>query len=88
VIEMEKCTICLPPENLVMEYISSSLLVLQLYVYLGTLHGSVTLNFSLMESLTPRPMPNMEDPGLHFVWPLPCDLSDMGDYQEFTLPAA
>jgi hypothetical protein len=73
---------------LVMEYIFTSLLALQPYVYFSTLHGSVKQNFSWMESLTSRPIPNMEDPGLPFVWPLPFDLSGMGDYQEFTLPPA
>jgi hypothetical protein len=30
-------------------------------------------------SLAPRRTPNLEDQGLHFVWPLLFDLSDMDD---------
>jgi hypothetical protein len=33
--------------------------------------GFVTINFSRVRSLAPCPIPNLEDQGLHFVWPLP-----------------
>jgi hypothetical protein len=57
---------------------SSSLLALQPCVGLGLLHGFVTVNFSGMWSLAPRPTLNLEDQELHFVWPLPFHLSGMG----------
>jgi hypothetical protein len=45
----------------------------------------VTVNFSGVGSLAPRQTLNLEDQGLHFVWPLPFDL---WPYQELTLPPA
>jgi hypothetical protein len=35
----------------------------------------VTIHFSKVEVLAPWSTPNLEDQGLHFVWPLPFDLS-------------
>jgi hypothetical protein len=40
--------------------------------------GFVTINFSEVGSLAPRPTPYLEDQVLHFVWPLPFDLHGMG----------
>jgi hypothetical protein len=57
---------------------SSSLLVLQPCLGLGLLRGFVTVDFSGVGLLAPRPTPNLEDQGLHFVWSLPFDLSGMG----------
>jgi hypothetical protein len=41
---------------------------------LGFIRGFVTVDFFEGGSLAPRPNPNLEDKGLHFVWPLPFDL--------------
>jgi hypothetical protein len=57
---------------------SSCLLALQLCVGLGLLHGVVTVNFSGVGSLVPRPALKLEDQGLHFVCPPPLDLCGMG----------
>jgi hypothetical protein len=57
---------------------SSSLLAPQPYVSLRLLRSFVTANFSGVGSLATRPTPNMEHKGLHFVWPIPYDLSSMG----------
>jgi hypothetical protein len=46
-------------------------------VGLGLLYDFVTVNFFGVGSLAPRPTPNQEDQGLHFIWPLPFDLSGM-----------
>jgi hypothetical protein len=58
---------------------SSCLLALQLcvglYLFHGFSGGFATLTFSGVGSLVPRPTPNLEDQGLHFVWPLSTDLS-------------
>jgi hypothetical protein len=40
--------------------------------------GFVTVNFTRMVSLAPRPTSSLDNQGLHFVWPLPFDLSGMG----------
>jgi hypothetical protein len=53
---------------------SSSLVALQPCVGLGLLHGFVTVNIFRVGSLAPRPIPNLEDQGLH--------------YQELTFPPA
>jgi hypothetical protein len=46
---------------------------------LGLLHEVfVTVNFSGVGSLAPRPTPNMEDQGLYFVWTLHFNLSGGG----------
>jgi hypothetical protein len=47
-------------------------------VCLSLLHSFVTVNISGVGSLTPRPVPNLVDQELHFIWPLPSDLSGMG----------
>jgi hypothetical protein len=47
----------------------------------------VTVDFSGVALLAPRPTSNVGDQGLCFVWPVPFDLSDTGvPYQELTLP--
>jgi hypothetical protein len=38
----------------------------------------LTISFSGVVLLALRPNPNLGDQELHFVWPLPFDLSDMG----------
>jgi hypothetical protein len=48
------------------------------HVGLGLLRGFVTVNVSGVGLFAPRSTPNQEDQGLHFLWPLPFDLSDMG----------
>jgi hypothetical protein len=62
----------------------SSLLVLQPCVGLGLLHdplpplgprGFVTVDF--VRGGVVSPTPNLEDQGLHFVWPLPYDMSGL-----------
>jgi hypothetical protein len=45
---------------------------------LGLLHGFITVNFLWLGSLAPNQNSNLKDHGLHFVWPLPYDLSGMG----------
>jgi hypothetical protein len=40
--------------------------------------GFVTVDISGVGLTAPRPAPNLEDQGLHFVWPLPFDLFGMG----------
>jgi hypothetical protein len=55
-----------------------SFLALQLWVGPDLLNDFVTVNFSGVGSEVPRPTTNPEDQGLHFVWPLPFDLSRMG----------
>jgi hypothetical protein len=46
-------------------------------VGLGPLHRFLTLYFPEMGLLAPCPTQNLEDQGLHSVWPLPFDLSGM-----------
>jgi hypothetical protein len=64
---------------------SSSLLALQLCVGFCLLHGPfysvgfVTVNFSRVGFLAPRPTSKLEVQGLYFVWPLFFDLSGIGD---------
>jgi hypothetical protein len=71
------------------QYISfSSLLALQPSMGLGLFHGFVTVDFSGVGSLAPRPTPNLEDQGLHFVWPIPFDLSGMGGPTRSYAPAS
>jgi hypothetical protein len=55
------------------------LLALQLFVCFRPFHGFVTVNFSGTGLLAPRPTPNPEDHGLHFVWPLPFVLFGKGE---------
>jgi hypothetical protein len=62
----------------------SCLLELQPYMGLSLIHCFVTVDFLGVESLAPRPNPNLEDKGLHYVWPLPFDLSA----KELSLPPA
>jgi hypothetical protein len=57
---------------------SYSLLAPQPRVGLYLLHGFVTEDFSRVGLLAPHPTRNLEDQGLHFVWPLSVYLSDMG----------
>jgi hypothetical protein len=57
---------------------SSPLLALQPCVCLGLLHGFVTVNFLGVWSLAPNSTHDLEDEGLHFIWPLPFDPSGMG----------
>jgi hypothetical protein len=45
---------------------------------LGAIPDFVTVDFSGVGLLAPRPTLNQEDEGLHFFWPPPFDLSDMG----------
>jgi hypothetical protein len=58
--------------------VTSSSLAPQPCVGLGLLRGFVTVIFFGVGSLSPRQTPNVEDQGLHFICPLPFDLSDMG----------
>jgi hypothetical protein len=44
---------------------------------LGLLCGFGTENFSRVKSLAACPTPNLEDQGLHFIWPLPFVLFDL-----------
>jgi hypothetical protein len=48
-------------------------------VDLGLLNSFVTVNISRVEVVPPHPTPNLENQRLHFIWPLPFDLSGIGD---------
>jgi hypothetical protein len=72
-------SICLFSVNNQLFYVySPSLLALQPSVALHLLHGFVTVNFLGVESLSARPVPSLEDQGLHVMWPIPFCLSGMG----------
>jgi hypothetical protein len=55
-------------------------MALQYCVFLGFLHGFTTGNYSGVGLLAARPTTNLVDQVLHFVWPLPFDLSGVGGY--------
>jgi hypothetical protein len=52
--------------------------MLQPCLGLGLHQCFITVNFSGVGLLAPYRTPNLEDQGLHFVWPLVFDLSGMG----------
>jgi hypothetical protein len=67
--------LCHHNEDHYFTYTYSCLLELQPNMGLSLSHCFVTVDFLGVGSLAPRPNPNLEDKGLHSVWPLPFDLS-------------
>jgi hypothetical protein len=65
--------------NVLFSILISYLLELQPYAGFGIFHGSIKVNFWGVRLLTSLSSPNMENQGLHFVWPRTFDLSGMGD---------